>query len=293
MFVLRAVEGMSIAETAEALSIRPETVKTRFHRARHRLQETLGARLDALMPVTFDFGGERCDRIVAAVLARLRPSFDAARHAARRSEAALPDDPQGGSRFRLSLPQHDRALRKEPSMQKPLLATAAIALFALTGAACTSQAAKEPPAAVQQAAKAPPGGDYQKVSDLVALPEFIPGLGALYVQPATLPAGPFLAYDRDGRLVSTIYMIPLADIEAQKKFDGLAVGAENVVDRRHVLQRRPSGRRAAALSRRALACARERCQAPIAALRVARAAGRRAPARRSRGARAGAPGPSR
>jgi hypothetical protein len=65
------------------------------------------------------------------------------------------------------------------------------------------------------------------VSDLVALPEFIPGLGSLYVQPATLPAGPFLAYDRDGRLVS---MIPLADIEAQTKFDGLAVGAENVVD---------------------------------------------------------------
>ena len=115
-------------------------------------------------------------------------------------------------------------------MQRPFLATAAIALFALTGAACTSQAAKEPPAAVQQAAKAPPGGAYQKVSDLVALPEFIPGLGALYVQPATLPAGPFLAYDRDGRLVSTIYMIPLADIQGQKKYDGLAVGAENVVD---------------------------------------------------------------
>jgi plastocyanin len=50
------------------------------------------------------------------------------------------------------------------------------------------------------------------------------------VQPATLPAGPFLAYDRDGRLVSTIYMIPVADIEAQKKYDGLAVGAENVVE---------------------------------------------------------------
>ena len=97
VFVMRAIEGMSIAETAEALSIRPETVKTRFHRARQRLQETLGARLDALLPVTFDFGGERCDRLVAAVLARLRPSFDAARHAARGSEAALPDAPQGGS----------------------------------------------------------------------------------------------------------------------------------------------------------------------------------------------------
>jgi RNA polymerase sigma-70 factor (ECF subfamily) len=96
VFVLRAVEGMSIAETAEALSIRPETVKTRLHRARHRLRDTLGARLDALLPVTFDFGGERCDRIVAAVLARLRPSFDAARHDAMRSAAALPDTGHDG-----------------------------------------------------------------------------------------------------------------------------------------------------------------------------------------------------
>lgn len=86
VFVLRALEGMSVAETAEALSLRPETVKTRFHRARHRLQETLGARFDALMPVVFEFGGERCDRIVAAVLARLGPSLETARHKATRPE---------------------------------------------------------------------------------------------------------------------------------------------------------------------------------------------------------------
>jgi RNA polymerase sigma-70 factor (ECF subfamily) len=97
VFVLRAVEGMSIAETAEALSVRPETVKTRFHRARQRLQETLGARLDALLPATFEFGGERCDRIVATVLARLRPSFDAARQHAMRPATALPDDQHDGS----------------------------------------------------------------------------------------------------------------------------------------------------------------------------------------------------
>ena len=121
--------------------------------------------------------------------------------------------------------------------------------------------------------KAPPGGDYQKVSDLVALPEFIPGLGTLYVQPATLPAGPFLAYDRDGQLVSTIYMIPLADIEAQKKFDDLAVGSRERRRRRHVLQRGPSGRRGAALSRGAVACARERCQAPVAGFRAVRRCG--------------------
>jgi RNA polymerase sigma-70 factor, ECF subfamily len=92
VFVLRAVEGMSIAETADALSIRPETVKTRFHRARHRLQATLGARFEALMPTAFEFGGERCDRIVTAVLTRLQPSLAAARRKATRPAAMPPDD---------------------------------------------------------------------------------------------------------------------------------------------------------------------------------------------------------
>lgn len=58
---------------------------------------------------------------------------------------------------------------------------------------------------------APPGGKFQKVSALVALPDFLPGMGTLYVDPATIPAGPFLAYDRDGKLVSSLYMIPLKD----------------------------------------------------------------------------------
>jgi RNA polymerase sigma-70 factor (ECF subfamily) len=78
VFVLRAVEGMSVAETAEVLSIRPETVKTRFHRARLSLQGALGAQFDALMPSAFAFAGQDCDRVVAAVLARLGPSFEAA-----------------------------------------------------------------------------------------------------------------------------------------------------------------------------------------------------------------------
>ena len=97
VFVLRAVEGMSIAETAEALAIRPETVKTRFHRARQRLQATLGARFEALMPATFEFGGARCDRIVATVFARLQPSLEAARRQAARLESVAPRELQGGS----------------------------------------------------------------------------------------------------------------------------------------------------------------------------------------------------
>jgi hypothetical protein len=74
----------------------------------------------------------------------------------------------------------------------------------------------------------PPGGKYKKVSTLVPLPDFVPGLGTLYVDPATLPAGPFLAYDHQGRLLSSIYMIPLKDMNAQKAFSDLEVAHERV-----------------------------------------------------------------
>lgn len=103
-------------------------------------------------------------------------------------------------------------------LRQLLLSAAALAL--MTGVA----AAQDKPAMM-----APPGGDYKQVSELTELPEFIPGLGSLFVQPATLPAGPFLAYDRDGKLASTIYMVPLEDLNNQKKFEGLAVGGDKAV----------------------------------------------------------------
>lgn len=71
-------------------------------------------------------------------------------------------------------------------------------------------------------AKAPPGAPYQAVSSLVKLPDFLPGMGQLHVDPKTLPAGPFLAYDHDGKLVSTIYMIPLSMMKSDMKLDNLA-----------------------------------------------------------------------
>ena len=80
----------------------------------------------------------------------------------------------------------------------------------------------------QMSKMAPPGGNYKKVSSLVALPDFIPGLGTLYVDPATLPAGPFLAYDRKGQLVSSVYMIPLKDINEHKEFKNLKVASMKV-----------------------------------------------------------------
>ena len=79
-----------------------------------------------------------------------------------------------------------------------------------------------PAFAADDVSNAPPKGAYKKVSELVKLPDFLPGLGTLYVDPATLPAGPFLAYDHQGKLVSTIYMIPMKDFTEQKKLDNLA-----------------------------------------------------------------------
>jgi hypothetical protein len=78
--------------------------------------------------------------------------------------------------------------------------------------------------------KAPQGDGYKKVSTLVQLPDFLPGLGTLYADPATLPAGPFLAYDRQGNLVSSIYMIPLKAMNDQKAFNDLKSGKGEQVD---------------------------------------------------------------
>jgi RNA polymerase sigma-70 factor, ECF subfamily len=71
-FVLREVEGLSVEETAEYLSIPPATVKTRDHRARNLLRGYLSENIDATIPQTFPFLGARCDRIVERVLARLK-----------------------------------------------------------------------------------------------------------------------------------------------------------------------------------------------------------------------------
>jgi len=85
-----------------------------------------------------------------------------------------------------------------------------------------------PALAADDFAKAPPAAPYQQVSKLVKLPDFLPGLGQLFVDPASLPAGPFLAYDHDGKLVSTIYMIPVEDLNPDKTFNDLAVSGTTV-----------------------------------------------------------------
>lgn len=76
VFVMRDIEECSIAETAEALDVLPETVKTRLHRARRLLREALSERLAATMTEAFPFLGPRCDRITETVLSRLEARTD-------------------------------------------------------------------------------------------------------------------------------------------------------------------------------------------------------------------------
>ena len=71
VFVLREVEGLSTATTAESLGVSEEVVKTRLSRARVRLRDGLYERAGAVASAAFTFGAERCDRLVAAVLPRL------------------------------------------------------------------------------------------------------------------------------------------------------------------------------------------------------------------------------
>lgn len=72
VFVLRSIEDLSTADTAACLDLTPEAVKTRLHRARALLRREVLARAGASEPALYAFAGERCDRIVRAVLARVR-----------------------------------------------------------------------------------------------------------------------------------------------------------------------------------------------------------------------------
>ncbi|HEY2435099.1 MAG TPA: RNA polymerase sigma factor [Vicinamibacterales bacterium] len=71
VFVMREVEEMTARETAAALGIPEATVRTRLFRARALLREALDRDVDSARGNVFGFDGTRCDRIVAAVLARL------------------------------------------------------------------------------------------------------------------------------------------------------------------------------------------------------------------------------
>jgi len=69
VFVMRAIEELSVEETAQLLAIPEATVRSRHFRARSLLRESLALEMDLAEQELFGFDGERCDRIVARVLA--------------------------------------------------------------------------------------------------------------------------------------------------------------------------------------------------------------------------------
>lgn len=71
VFVLRAVEELTVEETSEVLGVPEPTVRSRFFRARGLLRESLARDMDVAIADAFSFAGERCERITARVMARL------------------------------------------------------------------------------------------------------------------------------------------------------------------------------------------------------------------------------
>jgi RNA polymerase sigma-70 factor, ECF subfamily len=71
VFMLRDIEGLSTSETAAGLDLGEEAVKTRLHRARVMVRRSVTERIGASTAGAFQFHATRCDRVVAAVLARI------------------------------------------------------------------------------------------------------------------------------------------------------------------------------------------------------------------------------
>jgi RNA polymerase sigma-70 factor, ECF subfamily len=71
VLMARVIEGMSVAETAELLGLRPQTVKTRLHRAKRFLRTSLEEQIGPALSDTFPFDGMRCQRMADLVVRRL------------------------------------------------------------------------------------------------------------------------------------------------------------------------------------------------------------------------------
>jgi RNA polymerase sigma-70 factor (ECF subfamily) len=71
VFVARVIEGLSIEKTADLLGVKPETVKTRLHRARALVRKALDDEIGPVLLDAFPFAGRRCERLTQAVMKRL------------------------------------------------------------------------------------------------------------------------------------------------------------------------------------------------------------------------------
>ena len=71
VFITRVLEGMNVEETAEILGLKPETVKTRLHRARTMLRNNVEKKIGPVVMEAFPFAGRRCERLTDTVLKQL------------------------------------------------------------------------------------------------------------------------------------------------------------------------------------------------------------------------------
>ncbi|RVC51353.1 RNA polymerase sigma factor [Mesorhizobium sp. M4B.F.Ca.ET.088.02.2.1] len=71
VFIARVIEGFSMDETADLLGVKPETVKTRLHRARALVRKALDDEIGPVLLDAFPFAGRRCARLTEAVMKRL------------------------------------------------------------------------------------------------------------------------------------------------------------------------------------------------------------------------------
>ncbi|MFG0334723.1 MAG: RNA polymerase sigma factor [Maioricimonas sp. JB049] len=72
VFTMRLIEGLDTAETAGCLQLSESNVKVRLHRARAQLRRWIDQRIGVEVRQLYQFGGERCDRIVEGVLQRVQ-----------------------------------------------------------------------------------------------------------------------------------------------------------------------------------------------------------------------------
>ena len=88
----------------------------------------------------------------------------------------------------------------------------------------TAAAAQEEGGQGSTTLQAPPPAPFQDATELLPLPDFIPGAGSLYIDPEDAPVGPWLAYGQDGNLVEVLFMVPVSAMQEAQNWDDLAQG---------------------------------------------------------------------
>lgn len=134
------------------------------------------------------------------------------------SEPTVPASQLGGPKRAPAKPAADGSAKAKPAISRPMLPKVKGAGGRRDARIPPRLLAKKPAPHVNQLKLAEQQG-FRKVSDLVAFPPFFPGLGIVTVKPDTLPVGPFRTFDRAGKLIATVYMLPLKDMDEHKKWD--------------------------------------------------------------------------